>query len=120
MILSKPGILLHLEGAAMLGLSLFLYHAIGAGWVMFAVLFLWPDLLMVGYLKDVRLGASLYNLAHNEVLPLVLTAFCFGTRRNQLLGFALIWIAHIGFDRMLGFGLKYPTEFKDTHLQRVV
>jgi hypothetical protein len=117
--LAKPRMLLQIEGAALFVLSLFLYHFIGAGWVWFIVLFLWPDLLMVGYLANVRLGASLYNLSHTEVFPLVLAGLALGLHRPELMPFALIWTAHIGFDRMLGFGLKYPTFFKDTHLQHL-
>jgi hypothetical protein len=117
--LSQPRILLHIEGAALLAISLFLYHFIEASWLWFVVLFLWPDLLMAGYLANVKLGASLYNLAHTEALPLILAGVAVGLHRTDLTAFALIWLAHIGLDRMLGFGLKYPTFFKDTHLQRV-
>ena len=118
--LTKPRVLLHTEGAAVFVLSLFLYHFIGASWVWFLILFLWPDIFMLGYLANVRLGASLYNLAHTEVFPLVLAGLSLTLHRTALLPFALIWMAHIGFDRMMGYGLKYPTFFKDTHLQRVI
>ena len=118
--LNKPRVLLQIEGAAVFVLSLFLYHFIGAGWIWFLVLFLWPDILMLGYLANVKLGASLYNLAHAEVLPLALAGISMTLQRKELLPFALIWMAHIGFDRMMGYGLKYPTFFKDTHLQRVI
>ncbi len=117
--LNKPRVLLQIEGAAVFLLSLFLYHFIEAGWVWFLVLFLWPDIFMLGYLVNVRLGASLYNLVHTEILPVVLGGFALSLHRTELLAFALIWLAHIGMDRMLGYGLKYPTFFKDTHLQRV-
>ena len=73
-----------------------------------------PDIAMLGYLANVRLGASLYNLAHLVALPAVLAAVALITHRSGLLSFALIWIAHIEFDRALGYGLKYPTFFKDT------
>ena len=116
----KPRVLLQMEGAAVFALSLFLYHFIGAGWIWFLVLFLWPDIFMVGYLVSVRLGASLYNLAHTEVLPLALAGISISLNRTELTAVALIWMAHIGFDRMLGFGLKYPTFFKESHLQRVI
>ena len=119
MSLFSPRILLQIEGAALFALSVFLYHSIGAGWVLFAVLFLWPDLFMAGYLVNTRVGARLYNLVHTEVLPVALAGVSFGLRRSALLAFALIWLAHIGMDRALGYGLKYPTVFKDTHFQRV-
>ncbi|MGB8324969.1 MAG: DUF4260 domain-containing protein, partial [Candidatus Acidiferrum sp.] len=88
-------------------------------WGFFLLLFLWPDLSMLGYLLSVRVGSTLYNLVHTYVFPLALVAIAMATQRPQLLPLALIWISHIGFDRALGFGLKYPTFFKDTHLQRV-
>ena len=121
--LSKPGILLRIEGAALFAVSVYLYRSTGAGWGWFLLLFLWPDLAMLGYLArstpNVKLGASLYNLTHFVAFPAVLVAASLVTHRGGLLSFALIWIAHIEFDRALGYGLKYPTFFKDTHLQRV-
>ena len=74
---------------------------------------------MLGYTLNVRLGASFYNLVHTAVGPLMLGAIAGFENWRRALLFALIWMAHIGFDRMLGYGLKYPTFFKDTHLQRV-
>ena len=103
----------------MFACSLLLYRFIGARWAVFLVLFLWPDMFMVGYLVSAKLGARLYNLVHADALPLVLAAVSLGFRQSGLLIFALIWLAHIGADRALGYGLKYPTFFKDTHLQRV-
>jgi Domain of unknown function (DUF4260) len=118
-VLSKPGILLRFEGAALFALSVYGYRLTGAGWGLFLVLFLWPDLFMLGYLGNVGLGATLYNVAHVEALPVLLAGFAYAQHREALLAFALIWLAHIALDRALGFGLKYPTFFKDTHLQRV-
>lgn len=117
--LSKPATLLRIEGAALFVLCAYLYHLTGAGWGMLLLLFLWPDLFMLGYLGGARLGASLYNLAHVEAFPVLLAGVAYGLHRATLLVFALIWLAHIACDRALGFGLKYPTFFKDTHLQRV-
>lgn len=115
---SKPGVLLRMEGAALFALCVYFYHLLGAGWGLFLLLFLWPDLFMLGYLRNVSLGASFYNLVHIEVLPILLAGVAYGQHRTTLLAFALIWLAHIAVDRALGFGLKYPTFFKDTHLQR--
>ncbi len=99
--------------------ALFFYHSLRFSWILFIVLFLWPDILMVGYLLNPKLGSRLYNLVHTDVLPAALATSSFALHRTSLLAFALIWLGHIGFDRALGFGLKYPTFFKDTHLQRV-
>ncbi len=116
---SKPGILLRSEGAFVLALSLYLYRTTGAHWGIFFLLFLWPDLSILGYLGSARLGARLYNLVHTYIFPLTLAGVSYYEDKARLLTFALIWFAHIGMDRALGFGLKYPTLFKDTHLQRV-
>jgi len=109
---SLPRVLLHAEGAAVLALSVWLYARGGASWGLFALLILAPDLSMLGYLAGPRAGAATYDLAHAYVWPIALYAL------GQA-PLALIWAAHIGADRMLGFGLKYPTGFCDTHLARV-
>jgi hypothetical protein len=111
-----PRPLLHLEGAAVLVASLFAYHWTHASWLQFALLFLLPDLSMLGYLANVRLGATAYNAIHTYLGPLALAGYSIQTSHPSLLPLSFIWIAHIGFDRMLGYGLKYPTQFKDTHL----
>jgi hypothetical protein len=74
---------------------------------------------MLGYLKDARLGAALYNVAHTLTIPLLFLLVALLWPASAYPPYALIWLAHIGFDRMLGYGLKYPTIFKDTHLQHV-
>jgi hypothetical protein len=83
---------------------------------MFALLFLVPDLSMIGYAGGARAGSITYNAIHTYVGPLLLGAYSLAGEHRTALSIALIWIAHIGFDRMLGYGLKYPTRFKDTHL----
>jgi Domain of unknown function (DUF4260) len=117
--LNKPGILLRMEGFAILAGSVILYWGLHIGWVLFAILILAPDLSMIGYLGGAKIGASIYNLVHTLVGPILLIAFGLLTAHFTLVPYGLIWTAHIGMDRMLGFGLKYPTNFKDTHLQRV-
>jgi Domain of unknown function (DUF4260) len=117
--LDKPRFLLHAEGFAILSVSFAAYHQLDGSWLLFFLLFLWPDLFMLGYLVNVRLGAALYNLVHTEVAPLFLGACAVFEDWHRLLLFAIIWMAHIGLDRMLGYGLKYPTFFNDTHFQRI-
>ena len=84
----------------------------------FAALFLVPDVFMVGYLKGLRIGAIVYNVAHTYLGPGLLLALWLITPEIELLPIAAVWTAHIGLDRMLGFGLKYRTAFKHTHLHR--
>jgi hypothetical protein len=108
--------LLQAEGMAVFILSLFLYWHSGASWWLFAAFLLTPDLAMLPYLINPRAGAAAYNLAHNYVLPLIVAAILLGSHSNRFLAFLLIWTAHIGMDRMMGYGLKYPSGFKQTHL----
>ena len=75
------------------------------------MLFLVPDLSMLGYLSGPQIGAVSYNLFHTQAPPGLLAAFGLLTRSSLLVSVALVWFSHIGFDRMVGFGLKYPTEF---------
>jgi hypothetical protein len=83
------------------------------------VLFLVPDLSMLGYLGGTRLGAATYDTAHTSVLPIALGVLGVVAGRDTAVQLALVWLAHIGMDRALGYGLKYPGGFKDSHLQRV-
>jgi hypothetical protein len=112
----NPRILLHLEGAGVFLGSLFVYQWSHAGWLLFALLFLVPDLSLLGYLANIRIGAVAYNAVHTYLGPLALAGYACESNRLPIFSISLIWIAHIAFDRMLGFGLKYPTRFNDTHL----
>lgn len=111
--------LLHIEyGVAFLFL-LMIYMELGFSlWFFFLLLFM-PDVTMVGYLRNPQIGAVVYNLGHNLVLPIVCMAFCFYFSNETGLMLALIWLAHILIDRFLGYGLKYSQSFKETHMQRV-
>jgi hypothetical protein len=117
--LNKPGSLLRLEGGLILTASLICYRELHASWILFAVLCLAPDVSLAGYLAGVKIGAHVYNLVHTLVGPLVLLGYSLLAGHLALLPYGFIWTAHIGMDRMLGFGLKYPTRFSDTHLQHV-
>jgi hypothetical protein len=107
---------LRLEGLAMLALCLAIYWLVDANWLTFALLFLAPDLSFLGYLAGPRRGAVAYNVAHSYTLPFLLATAALLLEAAVPVRLALIWIAHLGFDRALGFGLKYPTAFADTHL----
>ena len=111
-----PKVLLRAEGAVMLLGSLLAFRATGGHWVWFAALFLAPDLAFLGYRFGARTGAIVYNAIHTYAAPAALAALAVGAGLPALLPFAAIWSAHIGFDRTLGYGLKYPTGFGHTHL----
>jgi len=101
---TKPSFLLRVEGGTILALSVFLYRQNHASWLLFTLLFLAPDLFMLGYLASVHVGAAIYNFAHTLLTPVVLLAIGILTGKPHLLPLVLIWTAHIGFDRLLGFG----------------
>ena len=107
---------LRLEGGVALALLALAYRASGASWWLFAVHFLVSDLTMLGYLVNRRVGAAVYNIGHTYLTPaaLAFAGVVPGTSALWLTG--LIWGAHIGFDRLLGYGLKYPQAFQATHL----
>lgn len=81
-----------------------------------ALAILLPDLLMAGYLRGTRLGAQLYNLAHSTLLPAAAVGLGWWQSKPLVLALGLIWLAHIGIDRLLGYGLKYNDHFQHTHL----
>jgi hypothetical protein len=111
---------LRLEGAFVLAVSTLLYARTGGGWWWYAGAFFLPDLSFLAFAGGARVGAWAYNAAHSYVLPLLL-AVAVLLQGAEPLGTSavLIWLAHIGFDRMLGYGLKYETAFTDTHLGRI-
>lgn len=109
-------LLLRLEGAAVLAVAGGIYSVYGASWWLAVVVFLAPDLFMLGYLVNPRVGAAVYNVAHTYVTPLAIGGIAFALKASLLGSIALIWTAHVGFDRMLGYGLKRPSGFQDTHL----
>lgn len=110
---------LRLEAGGIAVLSAILYARTGTNWWWFAALWLTPDLSMLGYLSNSRIGASCYNAVHSYLLPATLASAALLTHQAAVLPFALIWFNHIGVDRLLGYGLKYPAGFGLTHLQRM-
>jgi Domain of unknown function (DUF4260) len=114
-------VVLRAEGAALLGAALLLYAQSGASWKMFLIFFLAPDLSFAFYIAGTRVGAFAYNIMHSTIGPfaLALASQCHlapPPYQPMLLPLALIWFAHVGFDRALGYGLKYASGFSDTHL----
>lgn len=116
---TRPGLMLRAEEAALLGASLLLYRHLHFSWLLFAALFLAPDLSALGYLRNPRFGAAVYNLGHAVFLPVLLLLSGFATQRPLWMAIGTIWFSHIAWDRLIGYGLKYPTRFKDTHLQQI-
>ena len=106
---------LRVEGACVLILLATLYARAGGKWWVFLVCFFLPDISFLGYLGGPKVGAYVYNWTHCYLGPAVLGILSLRNWHAGMLA-ALIWGAHIGFDRMLGYGLKYPEAFAKTHL----
>ncbi len=111
--------ILRIEGLCVFSVAVLAYAQFGAGWAVFAILFLTPDLFCLGYFAGARAGAAVYNAAHSYVGAIACLAAGALAAFEPLLAVGLIWSAHIGFDRALGYGLKYPQGFKLTHLGRI-
>ncbi|MDO8604855.1 MAG: DUF4260 domain-containing protein [bacterium] len=117
--MNKINFILKSEAFAFFVLAVWLYYTTNAGWILFFILLLTPDFFMIGYLKNSKLGAMIYNIGHTYTAPLILLAIFLVFQISILLPISLIWIAHISMDRMLGYGLKLDTNFKDTNLGRI-
>lgn len=111
-----PRILLRVEGACIFGSTIWAYSLFERSWWTFAVLFLIPDLGLVGYLASTSAGAVMYNTLHTETPPILLLCTALARDNSAVAGLALTWLAHIGVDRMLGYGLKYGSSFGHSHL----
>jgi hypothetical protein len=96
--------------------ALAVYHAMDASWVTFAVWLLAPDVSIVGYLAGPRVGARAYNALHTYMGPATLGLLAYLGVLPGAWAWCLIWLAHIGMDRALGFGLKFASAFTATHL----
>ncbi|WP_073202002.1 DUF4260 domain-containing protein [Gracilibacillus kekensis] len=112
-------ILLHVEGLAILLLSLYGYFYFGFSWIWFFILLLSPDIFMLGYLINNKVGSMVYNFIHTLSVAILIFLIGIFLSNSIFLAAGLILSSHIGMDRMFGYGLKYPTHFKDTHLNRV-
>jgi len=96
-----------------------LYAVWGGSWWVYLVLFLVPDISFAAYLSGPKFGAMIYNAMHSYMAPMVLMVTGFGLAAPLVLSIAIIWLAHIGLDRALGYGLKYSAGFGFTHLGRI-
>lgn len=115
----QPKFLLRVESLVLTAGLLVFYSRAGGSWGLFFAALLVPDLSMLGYAAGPRVGAAIYNLAHTHSLPVILGMYGVLNAHAPVVYLAVIWFVHITVDRLLGLGLKYPTAFKDTHLNRV-
>ena len=118
-LLRLPRVLLRLEGLAVFIGAIAVYLDNDYSVLALVLLFLAPDISFLGYLGGARTGAVAYNAVHTYVAPLALGIAGVVADADVPIQVALIWSAHIGIDRALGYGLKYPTAFGDTHFGRL-
>jgi hypothetical protein len=111
--------LLRLEGVVLFAGMTLLYGLWEGSWWVYAILFLAPDLSFAAYLGGPKAGAIVYNAAHSYLGPVALMTVGFAMAAPLTLSLAMIWLAHIGIDRALGYGLKYQAGFAFTHLGRL-
>ena len=111
--------LLKLEEFFLFGLSLFLFSGLEYSWGWYALLFLAPDLSMVGYLANPRLGAWTYNLVHHKGLAVAFYVLGYLLSIPWLMFVWTLLLGHSSLDRVFGYGLKYPDAFQNTHLWRI-
>lgn len=111
--------ILRLEGAAVFIAATYAFATLDGPWWLYVLLILAPDLGMLGYLVGPSIGARTYNVTHTYTLPLLLAGVGWWSTSSLAILVALVWSAHIGIDRAMGYGFKYPTGFKDTHLDRL-
>ena len=112
-------LLLRLEGVVLFAGMTLLYGLWDGSWWIYAILFLAPDLSFAAYLAGPKAGAAVYNAAHSYLAPVTLMTVGLAMAAPLTLSLAMIWLAHIGIDRALGYGLKYQTGFAFTHLGRI-
>jgi hypothetical protein len=115
----QPRNILRSEGAVLLTAGLVAFAATNERWWLVPALLFLPDLFMAGYARSSRLGARLYNLAHSYPLPAIVGGLALWQGTVLLQAAAVLWFAHIGLDRLLGYGLKHDDSFTHTHLGKI-
>jgi Domain of unknown function (DUF4260) len=113
-------LLLHLEGAVVAAAAIWAYAMQTDGpWWLFVALWLAPDIGLLGFLADTRVGSWTYNPLHSYVGPIALVIAGIVLDREALLAVGLIWASHVGIDRASGYGLKSSWSARQTHLQQL-
>ena len=112
----KPKLWLRLEALVLLVSTIILFASQHQKWWLYPLLLLVPDVFMLGYLANTRVGAFFYNLGHSYLAPALMIFLSWNAHSKLSLAIGVIWLGHIGWDRFFGYGLKYDSDFKHTHL----
>jgi hypothetical protein len=115
-VVGGPKGLLRIEGAVLFAASIAVFAVQGQQWWLYPVLLLTPDIFMLGYARNTKFGSIVYNIGHSYPVAALVTALGFVFNSHLVIALGVIWFGHIGWDRMFGYGLKYATSFKHTHL----
>ena len=83
---------------------------------MFILLILTPDISMLGYLANAKVGAWIYNIFHHKAVAACVFSVGLLLHYPILAGAGLILYGHTCMDRVFGYGLKFTDNFKHTHL----
>ena len=119
MVIMKLRKIISLEYVIAFLVTVFFYWHFDFSFVYFVLFLLLPDISMLGYMVNTKVGALFYNIGHSLVMPAILLVLGFVTVSTPLLMVSIIWLAHIFLDRALGYGLKYEEAFTKTHLQQI-
>ncbi|MED0951905.1 DUF4260 domain-containing protein [Bacillus mobilis] len=111
--------IVHFEGLVVFVATIYAYSIYEFSWIIFLVFLLAPDLSMLAYMINNHVGAKIYNIFHTYIISIVIAIIGAYFKVDAVIMIGLIWTAHIGMDRMFGYGLKYETDFTDTHIQRL-
>ncbi|MGG0120969.1 DUF4260 domain-containing protein [Bacillus paranthracis] len=111
--------IVHFEGLVVFVAAIYAYSLYEFSWIIFFLFLLAPDLSMLAYGINNHVGANIYNLFHTYIISILIVIIGAYFKIDIVIMIGLIWTAHIGMDRMFGYGLKYESDFKDTHIQRL-
>jgi hypothetical protein len=115
-VIGKPKMWLRLEGLVLLIGTVISFSTQHQRWWLYPTLLLVPDIFMLGYLSNTKVGAFFYNLGHSYLAPALTILFMWRFENKLGIAIGVIWLGHIGWDRFFGYGLKYDSSFKHTHL----
>jgi hypothetical protein len=112
----KPRLWLRLDGGVLFVASILLFAATNQPWWIYPALLFVPDIFMIGYLRNTKIGAFFYNVGHSYFVPSLVVLVGWEWHHILAVAVGVIWLGHVGMDRLLGYGLKFDDNFKSTHL----